>query len=367
MKRTSAPSKALSLLALAILMTGCSTFESDKVEYKSAGKAPPLDIPPDLTKIASEPRYAIPSSGSVTASGFDGRSVTPTGAAPESLGDVRVERLGNQRWLVINRPADKVWDPLLEFWKDNGFLLILQDKNVGIMETDWAENRAKIPQDFIRKTIGKLLDSLYSTAERDKFRTRIERNAQGQTEIFITHRGMQEVDRNVSGGTEITWTPRPADPELEVEFLRRLMIKLGANAEQANAAVANAASAKSVSDIFKADGQPVLRVTDAFDRAWRRVGLSLDRTGFTVEDRDRSKGVYYVRYIENSEKDKPEPGFFSKLFSGSSSSNKGPVKYQIALKANGQNTSVSVLNDKGSSETSAVAEQILKLIKDDLK
>jgi outer membrane protein assembly factor BamC len=367
MKRTSAPSKALSLLALSILMTGCSTFESDKVEYKSAGKAPALDIPPDLTKIASEPRYAIPSTGSVSASGFEDRAVSPAGAAPDALGDARIERLGNQRWLVITRPADKVWDPLVEFWKDNGFLLVSQDKTVGIMETDWAENRAKIPQDFIRKTIGKFLDALYSTAERDKFRTRIERNSQGQTEIFITHRGMQEVDRSAPGGTEVKWAPRPADPELEVEFLRRLMVKLGASAEQANAAVAGAAIAKPVSELSKVNGQPILRVTDAFDRAWRRVGLSLDRTGFTVEDRDRSKGVYYVRYVENSDKDKEEPGFFSKLFSSTTTGNKGPIKYQISLKSEGQNTYVTVLNDKGAPETSAVVDQILKLIKDDLK
>lgn len=346
MKRTFAPTKALSLLAVAVLLAGCSALEGDKVEYKSAGKAPPLDIPPDLTKIASEPRYAIPSSGSITASGFEGRTVAPAGAAPEALGEVRIERLGNQRWLVINRPADKVWDPLVEFWKDNGFLLLSQDKTVGIMETDWAENRAKIPQDLIRRTIGKWLDSLYSTAERDKFRTRIERNAQGQTEIFITHRGMQEVARSAPGGSEVTWAPRPADPELEVEFLRRLMVKLGSSTDQANAAVAGTTTSKQASEIAKLDGQPVLRVNDPFDRAWRRVGLSLDRTGFTVEDRDRSKGLYFVRYVENSDKDKAEPGFFAKLFSSSSSGNKGPVKYQIALKAQDQITSVAVLSEK---------------------
>ncbi|MFM2112064.1 MAG: hypothetical protein RLZZ271_724 [Pseudomonadota bacterium] len=366
MKRLSAPVKLTTVLAVAALAAGCSVLESDKVEYKSAGKAPPLDIPPDLTKIANDPRYAIPSSGSVSASGFENRAATSVGTAPDALGDVKIERLGNQRWLVLSQTPDKLWDSLVDFWKDNGFILTSQDKAVGIMETDWAENRAKIPQDFIRKTIGKVLDVLYSSAERDKFRTRVERNAQGQTEIFITHRGMQEAERKATGGTEISWMPRPSDPELEVEFLRRLMIKLGSSTEKAGAAVASASGGKTASELGKLAGLPVLNVADNFERAWRRVGLSLDRTGFTVEDRDRSKGLYFVRYVESSDNEKNEPGFFARMFGGSSAS-KGPVKYQIAVKAQNQATTVSVLNDKGNPETSAVAEQILKLIRDDLK
>jgi len=151
---------------------------------------------------------------------------------------VRIERAGNQRWLVVNRPADQLWGPVRDFWQENGFLLTLDQQNLGIMETDWAENRAKIPQDFIRNTLGRVFDSLYSTAERDRFRTRLERSASGSTEIYISHRGMQEVFIDNSQKEQTVWRPRPADPELEAEFLRRLMVRLGVSQEQSKALVA---------------------------------------------------------------------------------------------------------------------------------
>ena len=227
----------LSLLALVMALSACSTsiLEGDKIDYKSAAKGSSLEVPPDLTQLSRDSRYAMPG-GSVSAAAMQaGQAAQPSGnanAAALSLGDVRIERDGSQRWLVVNRPADKLWEPVRDFWLESGFTLAQSEANVGIMETDWAENRAKLPQDFIRSTIGKLMESLYSTGERDKFRTRLERNANGSTEIYITHRGMVEVYGNVTKDSTV-WQPRPSDPELETEFLRRLMVKLGVSQEQA--------------------------------------------------------------------------------------------------------------------------------------
>ncbi|MEY4099294.1 MAG: hypothetical protein RL300_465, partial [Pseudomonadota bacterium] len=307
------PFSRLAILGLTLTLGACSVLETDKVDYKSAGKAPSLDVPPDLTQLSRDTRYVVPGAA-VTASSFQvGQTAsqsTPTAAS--AVGDVRIERAGTQRWLVISRPADKLWDPVKDFWIENGFLLVLDQANLGIMETDWAENRAKIPQDFIRSAIGKVFDSLYSTGERDKFRTRLERNANGGTDIFISHRGMIEV-YNSTSKDQTVWQPRPADPELETEFLRRLMVKLGISEVQSKALVATGPVTNSA-QVETVNGQPMVRLNDEFDRAWRRVGLALDRTNFTVEDRDRSKGIYFVRYVApNAEK--AEPGFFGKLFS----------------------------------------------------
>src|SRR5690606_12346511 len=153
-------------------------------------------------------------------------------AAPLQVGDVQILRDGNKRWLLVNRPVDQLWEPTREFWLDHGFNLDQEKPALGIMETDWAENRAKLPQDVIRKTLGKVFDSLYSTSERDKFRTRLERRPDGRTEIFVSHRGMIEVYNSAAKDSTV-WQPRPTDPELEVEFLRRLMVKLGVPAEAA--------------------------------------------------------------------------------------------------------------------------------------
>lgn len=353
----------LALLSLSLTLAACSTLESDKIDYKSAGKGPSLDVPPDLTQLSRDTRYAVPGAA-VTASSFQvGQASTSVPTAVTSVGDVRIERAGTQRWLVINRPADKLWEPVRDFWQENGFLLAMEQANLGIMETDWAENRAKIPQDIIRNTIGKVFDSLYSTGERDKFRTRLERNSTGGTEIFISHRGMIEVYSSAQKDTTV-WQPRAADPELEAEFLRRLMIKLGVSQEQSKAVLA-AGAIKSSSRATTVNGQPVLQIDEGFDRAWRRVGLSLDRTGFTVEDRDRSQGIYFVRYVEPVA-DKSEPGFLGKLF-GPSKKDVAPLKYRIAVASQGEATTVSVLNANGTPETSENAQRIVKVIADDLK
>jgi outer membrane protein assembly factor BamC len=294
------------------------------------------------------------------------QAVNPAGlaltTAVATLGDVRIERDGNQRWLVVGRPAETLWRPVNDFWKENGFVYTLEQADLGIMETDWAENRAKIPQDFIRNALGKVLDGLYSSGERDKFRTRLERNPNGGTDIFISHRGMVEnytdVMRSSTG-----WQPRAADPELETEFLRRLMVKLGATPALATAAVAVAPTIKS-SRVVTANGQTLLEVDADFDRAWRRVGLSLDRTNFTIEDRERSKGLYFVRYVEPLA-DKGEPGFFSKLFGRKADLT--PLKLRIAIVSQGATSTVSVQNAAGAPDNSPNGQRILKAIADDLQ
>lgn len=353
----------LGLVALSAALAACSSLEGDKIDYKSAGKGVSLEVPPDLTQLSRDTRYVVPG-GTVSASSYQvGQSVANLPTAATAVGDVRVERAGNQRWLVVNRSPDQLWGPVRDFWQESGFLLAMDQPNLGIMETDWAENRAKIPDDVIRRTLGKWIDSVYSTAERDRFRTRMERSASGGTEIFISHRGMIEVYNNKENDQTV-WQPRATDPELEAEFLRRLMVRLGAPQEQARA-VAATASAKPTSRVANVNNQPVVLVDEGFDRAWRRVGLALDRTGFTVEDRDRSQGTYFVRYVAPNP-DKKDPGFLGKIF-GSSPKAEPPIKYRIALKSQGESTQVSVLNATGAPETSADAQRIVQVIADDLK
>lgn len=350
------------VLALVALLAACSVLEGDKIDYKSANKGASLEVPPDLTQLSRDSRYVVPG-GAVSASSYQaGQAVSGVPTAAMAVGDVRIERSGSQRWLVINRPADQLWGPVRDFWQENGFLLAMDQPALGIMETDWAENRAKIPQDFIRNTLGKLLDSVYSTSERDRFRTRLERSATGGTEIYLSHRGMIEVYSSTQKDQTV-WQPRPSDPELEAEFLRRLMVKLGVPQEQSKALVA-AGATKPTARVSSFNNSPVVVIDEAFDRAWRRVGLALDRTGFTVEDRDRSQGTYFVRYVAPNP-DKKEQGFLGRLFSREKA--EAPLKYRIALKGEGERTTVSVLNASGAPETSANAQRIVQVIADDLK
>ena len=370
--RLTSPALALALLLSSLALGGCSTISDtimgEKIDYKSgAVKGPSLDVPPDLSQLTRDNRYAVPGVA-VTANTFQSDKASragQVGIAASSVGDVRIERSGSQRWLVVNRPADKLWEPVREFWKTSGFQLAIDQQDLGIIETDFAENRAKLPQDFIRSTLGRVLENLYSTGERDKFRTRLERTASGGTEIFISHRGMIEVVTTSSGtSTSTVWQPRPADPELEAEFLRRLMVQLGVSPDQSKTLIAGDA-ARQTSRIETVNNQQVLLVDDGFDRAWRRVGLGLDRTGFTVEDRDRSKGLYFVRYVAPLSDDN-SIGFFKSLFSRKPA-NPAPLKYQIVLTAKGETTSVTVLNAEGKPDTTGNAQRIFTVLADDLK
>ncbi len=356
--------------------------ESKKIDYKSAVKAPTLEIPPDLTSPSRDDRYAVPDTGgrgSATFSAYSAeRDPQVKGGAKNSevlpqVDKTRIERSGTQRWLVVAGTPDQVWPMIKDFWQETGFLVNVEIPQAGVMETDWAENRAKIGQDWIRSALGKVLDSLYSTAERDKFRTRIEPGAEpGTVDIFISHRGMYEV--YVSEGRDQTrWQPRDADPELEAEMLRRLMVRFGTEEKRAEAMIA-AAKDKQVerAKLTRAgDGQGSLELQERFDRAWRRVGLSLDRIGFTVEDRDRSKGLFFVRYVDPEAGDvkKDEKGFMSKLafWKGSDQSADPKIQYRIMVKDQGSSCSVQVLSREGGVDNSDTAKKILGLLYEQLK
>lgn len=379
----------IGVLALASL-AGCSSvsnlLDPDRIDYKSASKAPTvsLEIPPDLTQIRRDSRFAIPENqGSATASTFNlqqakkpGATNGATGAgtaavAPIQVQDMRIERDGTQRWLVVKQSPEVLWPQIKDFWQDSGFLITSESQETGVMETDWAENRAKIPQDILRNTLGKVLDSLYSTGERDKFRTRIERSANGNVEIYISHRGAEEVLTGTQKDSTV-WTPRANDPGLEAEFLSRLMVRLGSDGEHAKMAINSPSTLKVRAKLLKnADGNYV-EVDEGFDRSWRRVGLALDRVGFTVEDRDRSKGLYFVRYIDQDIDAKTKgasDGFFSKLFSWGSSDKTNPaLKYRVYVKdAAGDTSQVIVQNNDGKQDASATGQKILQLLNDQLK
>ncbi|MER0215223.1 MAG: outer membrane protein assembly factor BamC [Nitrosomonas sp.] len=370
------------VLTLSLASTGCKMIdlfpETKTIDYKSAGKLPPLEIPPDLIQPAIDERYAIPeanSSGSTTFSSYNnergGQQKTDSSSLiPLSIQNVHIERAGTQRWLVIPQPPEAVWPVVKEFWQELGFLIKMEVPEAGIMETDWAENRAKIPQDIIRTFLSTFLDSIYSTAERDKFRTRLERN-DTSTEVYISHRGMTEV---LEGGSlnRTVWQPRPADPDLEAEMLSRLMMRFGVEEQKAKLELTTGRSSTTERAFINSEGTSLV-VNEAFDRSWRRVGLALDRIGFTVEDRNREQGIYFVRYVspdKDSKKKGDDEGILSNIMfwrSGDKDSAKAE-KYRIQVHNTGTNTSnVTLLNDDGTAVGSATASRILKLLHEQLK
>ncbi len=288
---------------------------------------------------------------------------------------VRIERAGAERWLVVPEPPEKVWPLVRAFWLERGYLLKQESPEIGLMETDWSENRPFTPGG-VRGFLSRAIGSIYSSSERDKFRTRLDRTADGKgTEIYVSHRGMQEVfvPSAQTAGNEVQptlWQPRDPDPGLEVEALRRMMVRFGVPEERAKLAVAASNAQPQRAEIVKAtDGTQLLQVNEPFDRAWRRVGLALDRVGFTVEDRDRQKGLYFVRYADpegDMSKKDAERGLFSRLF-GSSDPKVKAEQYRVQVSQEKEASTVHVLNKDGGAESSSTAQRILALLHEQLR
>lgn len=388
--RSLAPVALACCALLCTALAGCSSLNpfANKIDYHSAAdkRSPSLEVPPDLSTPIYDERYQLkdqPSSGT-TYSAYDReRAGQPRGAQSGVLpvvgqDKVRIERAGNERWLVVKLPPEAVWNEVREFWLANGFTIGLERPDIGVMETDWAENRGRIPEDGVRKLLGKVIDFAYSTDERDKFRTRLERGAEpNTTEVYISHRGMQEVSAsgdNPNRHTGFVWQPRQPDPQLEAEMLHRLELRIAGPAPTQVAASEKARMAADTTlphaRIEKATDVALLKVDDGFDRAWRRVGLALDRVGFTVVDRDRSKGLYYVRYADpdvNAAREKGK-GWLSKLaFWRRDEESTKTEQYRILVTDRGAASEVRVQDKNGTLDKSGAADRILNLLLAQLK
>jgi outer membrane protein assembly factor BamC len=368
----------LSLLALplaALALISCKSVTSnDTVDYKSSGavRGPNLSYPPDLITAQADRRYIV-QDGTATMSEYNAavkKSAQMRTNVMTGIPGMRIAKDGERRWLVVEKPAPELYPQVKDFWQENGFLLVVDSPSTGIMETDWAENRAKVAQDWIRSTIGGALDSMYDTGERDKYKTRLEVTKPGETEIYITQRGaIEKCTTDTTGACLSTiWTPRPNDPELEAVFLTRLMERLGMTQEQAKAMVATPLGPKAPKAKFVQEGnnKGYIELSAGFDRSWRDIGLALDRSNFTVEDRNRSQGVYFVRYV-NAKDVGDSKGFFSNLFSSKDDSKLQAKKYQVIVKSTGENSSnVYVQDADGKPENTPAGFQLLTLLTEQL-
>jgi outer membrane protein assembly factor BamC len=369
-----APRSVLALVgaaALSLALAGCEsmTFSlGKKLDYKSAASAPALEVPPDLTTPAYDDRYLASTASAAAAARAAGKPSEVLPANPEA----RLMRAGSERWLVVKTTPDAAWSALREFWTQNGFVVAIEQPTLGIMETDWAENRAGAPQTVVAKYLGKYLDFITDTYRRDKFRTRIERgNEPGTVEIYITHYGAAQLPTKTKGGSpeDWQWQATPPNPELEAEFLSRIMVRFGTPTEVAAAAVTTAQQPLAPrAHIEKGtDGTSRLVVDDAFDRAWRRVGLALDRTGFTVVDRDRSKGLYFVRYANPDTEAGKQKGLLDKLQFWKTDDKEKPEQYRVVVTQADPNSVVTVQDPKGAADKSANGDKILAVLQDQLK
>jgi outer membrane protein assembly factor BamC len=371
------------------LLAACGGSKNEKPgpAYTTPGASKPdsqkrtLEVPPDLITPARDDRYVVPDAGARGAATYSNYSADrqPDAATSQPVArtantNIRIDRAGTERWLVIKGvSAEVLWPKIEAFWRDSGFVLVNENQTAGLMETEWAENHAKVLGDPIQDMLRKNLGTFYSTGERDKFRIRLETTAQpGAVEVYVSHRGLIEtLNGNNADGTH--WERRANDPYLEAEMLQRLMVALGTEEKVAQAVVAQAKQPEPARASLdsNADGSVQLAVKDQLDRAWRQVGLALDRTGVVVEDRDRAKGVYFVRYIvtEDATTEKERKGWFARLFSWSGKKPSGTDQFQIQVAAgtDANLSTVRLLTKEGGKTSASESKQILNLLLNELK
>ncbi|WP_248322068.1 MULTISPECIES: outer membrane protein assembly factor BamC [unclassified Caballeronia] len=387
------------LFAVAGIVAGCGTSSPTAINYKSdqRSKQSSLAVPPNLLDEAVDQRSLPPQGGQASLSDLQQvQKVAPSApTVVPPVSGMHIQRDGAERWLVIdNKSPDQVWPQIRRFWQEQGFLLVVDSRDKGVMETDWNETHPQISDGLIRDTLAKATGNSYVTAERNKYRTRLEAASNGGTYVFISQKGMREALTGVNNDTS-QWQARPNDPALENEYLKRLMSSLAiADSRQAagvagagdTAASANAqpakggdskAAATAAQNVANAGNSPIrnetvpqaesaqLTLPEAYDRAWLRVGIALDRANFTVDDRDRARGVYFVRYADPNDKSAREQGFWSQVFHGRKEI--AVKQYQVNVRAITEGeTRVAIVDDKGQVDSSPQARQIMALLADQI-
>jgi outer membrane protein assembly factor BamC len=367
-----------------VTLASCSTLNADgkRIDYGAASvKVPTLEVPPDLTSPVGDDRYKVPQGEGETVATYSDYSKSGsqnrTGVLPDVPG-VRMERNNAERWLVIKDKAENVWPVVEAFWQDLGLTISSENPAAGVMETSWAENRAKNSKSGSHDGVNEGFSNSYEASERDQYLTRLERSKDGaSTEIYITHRGLKEEYSQAKHASQ--WVARPNDPELEAIMLQRLMVRFGASEARAASEVAATSSAQAVSAVAVttavaaassaapiasepagmaslreiSGGNTIIVVNDPFDRSWRKVGLAIDGAGLAVEDKDRDKGIYYLSPV------KLEKGWLDTLKFWKSNEDTSR-HYRVFVKDGGTSCEVSITDQDGASNK--VSKQMLEAI-----
>jgi len=356
------------IVSSTLVLSGCQMLDfdvGDRIDYKNNKSVNTLEVPPDLSSPDYDPTYATIPGGSVSASALargqargDARAVLPVNAG------IQVMRDGNVRWLQVNAPAEAVWPKLQEFWRVIGIDIKRDEPRVGVMETDWAENKAEIPMDGVRKLLGKAFEGMYDAGSRDRYKVRLERPSAGVTQVYLSH---ERAEEHVSG-TGTRWEYKPSKPELEGEMLNRLMIFLqGGDAGRQSAPIPEASlTSVPVAMTTLEGGYPALTLGGSANDVWVRTGVMLGRIGLSIEDQQRDKGVYVATYRGDTDRGEKQ-GLFTRMFKSDREVMKIGGRYQVMIADAGNRSLITVGDVDGTPLKPAAAQGILERLKSEFE
>lgn len=340
--------KFVFIIFIILFISSCSYLEKrspNKLEYKTSQSISNLEVPPDLTAIDPDSSLQVPEVAKASIHTLtEDKPTQKTNVVLPNIKDIRIESAGEITWLVVKADEADLWPKLLAFWPENGLMIKTSEPALGIMETEWAENRATLPNKDI-PILGRLFNSMYSTNTRDKFRLRLEKQENKEIAIYLSHQGIEQVV--LEDGNGLLWQPRPSDPQLEAEVLKRLAIYLGLQTEDAETLLALKGTPRSE---LKEDRNEKLYIhlTDNVSKAWIRTGVVLARLDAQITNADKTNRIYTI--ITSDNKDNP------------TKRRKKPQQYEVYISPVPDGSTVKVMNKDGGStnETEAFTKVLQK-------
>lgn len=342
-------------------------------DYLNARETAPMKVPEGLQSKPLDPLLPIPMNVATSTEkegDFEVPRPLPLAGGAGEVSDFSLQKSGDSRWLVAQRPPAEVWPVARQFFQDNGFSIADERPQTGEFSTRWQ------PLSQLSAPLARRLSSRVSGVEPDseaRVRVRIEPGVQTNTsEVYV----LSET-RPAGSTASADWPTKPIVPSLDAALLDEMLANMATSAEKGGSvsllAAHSAYDTPGSADLSKdGSGNPVLTVDSDFDRAWVSVGRALDRADIRVDDLNRSLGVYYVNIAEGAKKkDEEKPGFFSRLFGGGEKTKEEEdakaQRYQVRLTSVNNTVQITVDKDINTSAPADVAQGVLEKLQESMR
>jgi len=334
------------LLLISLFLSGCfsdkqkQTIKENRIElgdikinYYSDKSVTSLEVPPDLTQPSYENSFRL----SELVTDVESNTINLTNKEIEKKeekvfvtpADIKVKKSGNRRWLIVNKKPQVVWDLSRQFLKENGFVIKKSNKKTGIMETDFLENKPKIPSKslgVIRSFLEEIDNVSYTLPIVDSYKVRIEPLDSGnKSEVHLSIFSMAEVISGTGKDETTFWQASEKNYALETEMLYSLMLYLGGDSANARERIVNAQEEGKITVSLDdgLNGYAKLQFRLNMIDAWDNISWALSDLNVILEDKDIKEKTFYIRVARTSDK-----GIMSKIFGEDAIFN----TYQLQLK-----------------------------------
>lgn len=268
-------------LAAGIGLTGCIYLDRS-ASYQQANSLEPLQVPAGLPPLESEPLYPIPEVKPRTDTFVD---VAATGKfevpRPEPIdvekeqAKVKLQRVGDERWILLEAPASQVWPLTQSFLVQRGIRVARSHPASGLIETDWVEFNN-------------------DPAHRSRFRLNIEQGIRLETtEIRVLHA------RRPSAARIDTWPDRSSDEQMTNAMLEDLANELALEISNRSASLLGQNVGGQVKAELVMDGrEPSIKLRLSESRATATVSHALRSEQFKLWGSAASGRVFYMNYAD---------------------------------------------------------------------